>query len=600
MKSNTITDSIKFNSRRMLLAGMAISLLAGGALTARAAEADSRDDNNPWGVGAGAEWMMDFPKFNPLLNQAGVKWIRFWYEWQGTQPKQGEWKWEVTDKIVADAKTNDLHVVGIWHYFAPWTSADGGTRKGPVKDMQFWKDYVAGSVERYKADVKYWEVWNEFNGSFYQGSQGTQRAKEYADLVVAAYDTAKKIDPNVKIGLSVANFDVNFLDEAIKAGAGGHFDFICVHPYENLGAVADGGEVGYLSLTGNLREMLKANKQDVNTPLWITEIGAYAPIKPDPKGDAKQADMLAKAYILSIVQGFQRIFWFEARGPAYGKGTDLSLIRADWSLRPSYDALKTMTTVLGAEPKYLGWLDIGKGGYGFAFKGKTGDVLAAWALPDKENKTTFSADVKLVDLAGKETPLAAGKELTLTNSPVLITGLPADLTTQAQANLDKPYPWGGDYAKATQVTCLLGATNREDGLKQADQKTTVVVNDLTETWRRTDISNPALNGEGNYVYFRVDPLFVPFGTKNLEITVVARRLAPDKQAGTSLTYESTKGYVGVPEGWWTIPEGDGWHEHTWKVSDANFVGQWGWNFRLHAIGTPNDFLIKEVRVRKAQ
>jgi hypothetical protein len=66
----------------------------------------------------------------------------------------------------------------------------------------------------------------------------------------------------------------------------------------------------------------------------------------------------------------------------------------------------------------------------------------------------------------------------------------------------------------------------------------------------------------------------------------------------NLTYESLrKGYTGA-EGWWTIPEDDHWHEHTWNLNDANFVGQWGWNFRFDANGSPTEFLIKEVRVKR--
>ena len=63
-------------------------------------------------------------------------------------------------------------------------------------------------------------------------------------------------------------------------------------------------------------------------------------------------------------------------------------------------------------------------------------------------------------------------------------------------------------------------------------------------------------------------------------------------------YESAKGYTGA-SGWWTIPLDDQWHENTWKVRDASFVGQWGWNFRFDAVSSPNEFLIKEVRVSKA-
>ena len=273
----------------------------------------------------------------------------------------------------------------------PGLPPTAGRASFPIKDIRYWRDYITGTVKRYHKDVKYWEVWNEFNGSF---GDSKNKVKDYARLVVTAYDAAKKVDPTAKLGLSVANFDVGFLDAVIKAGAGDHFDFICVHPYENLGAVAEGGEMGYLSLAGNLRKMLAANKQRKDIPLWITEIGFQAPIKPEPKGDAQQADMLAKAYLLSLAQGFERIFWFEARGPSYGHGTDHGIIHRDWTPRPAYDALQAMTTLLGQAPRYLGWLDVGKGGYGFLFKGQKGNVLAAWSPAGKKHKTKFDADVR--------------------------------------------------------------------------------------------------------------------------------------------------------------------------------------------------------------
>ncbi|HWX14527.1 MAG TPA: glycosyl hydrolase, partial [Methylocella sp.] len=95
--------------------------------------------------------------------------------------------------------------------------------------MQYWRDFVAGVVTRYHNDIKYWEIWNEFNGGGF-AVNGTPQI--YADLVRDAYDAAKKIDPTAKIGLNVANFDVGFLDRAIKVGAAGHFDYVAVHPYE--------------------------------------------------------------------------------------------------------------------------------------------------------------------------------------------------------------------------------------------------------------------------------------------------------------------------------------------------------------------------------
>lgn len=580
-----------------LTAALLLVQAVGGspATPSGANQTDPRDDSSPWGLGSGAEWSGEYPRFNPLLHQAGVTWLRLFPEWQVIQPKPGEWNWEVPDRIVANARTNHLHVTGLWAYFAPWASADGGTRKGPIKDMQAWRDYVNATVSRYRNDVKYWEVWNEFNGSFYEGRNKVQ---DYAQLVVEACNAARKIDPSVRIGMSVANFDLSFLDLAIKAGAGGHFDYVCVHPYENLAAVADGGEVGYLSLARNLREMLAANRQPAETPLWITEVGVMAPIQADPRRDGQQAAILVKAYVLSIAQGFSRVFWFEARGPAYGQGADFGVIRPDWTPRPAYHALKTMTSLLGDEPRYLGWLDLGRGGCGFLFQGRQAEVLVAWSLAGQPHPATFSAEVRVTDLAGSGSALPAGQQLPLTATPVFVTHLPGGLVQQAQSNLGQPYPWGGDYARARLVSCRLGAVNAEHGLKQVNPQTTVVVNGLAETCRRTDFANPALHGEGHYAYFRVDPLFVPYGTKELEVTIAAKRVAPGQTAGMNLCYESAKGYTGAP-GFWTIPADGQWHEHTWKVSDASFVGQWGWNFRFDAVSSPNEFLIQEVKVTKA-
>jgi len=54
-----------------------------------------------------------------------------------------------------------------------------------------------------------------------------------------------------------------------------------------------------------------------------------------PTADGAQAEALVKAHVLATAQGFERVFWFEAHGPSYGKGTDHGIIRKDWSLRPA-------------------------------------------------------------------------------------------------------------------------------------------------------------------------------------------------------------------------------------------------------------------------
>ena len=221
-------------------------------------------------------------------------------------------------------------------------------------------------------------------------------------------------------------------------------------------------------------------------------------------------------------------------------------------------------------------------------------MLVAWMPPEGSVNLKFDGAVRLVDLTGQATELAAGSSYPLTRMPVFVSNVPSALVDKARAQITKPFPWGDDFTKKNVAVCRLGGVNQEEGLKQTNPKTSAVVNDLTTSWRRTDFS---AGGEGHYLYFRTDPTFVGFGQNKLEITVVAKRSSPDKAAGMNLTYESLKGYRAA-EGWFTIPAGNEWTEHTWKVDDANFVGAWGWNFRTDSVSSPSEIHVKEVRVKR--
>jgi polysaccharide biosynthesis protein PslG len=563
---------------------LGVLFVGNGAPAARGAS-DQRDDASPWGVASGAEWFSAYRIFNPLLKEAGVRWLRGFYEWQTIQPKQGYWNFALQDHLVANARANNLHLVGTLAYLAPWASADGGTRRFPIKDIQFWRDYVAGMVERYHADIEYWEVWNEFNGSF--AENGTPEI--YAELVREASIAAKKIDPTAKIGMSVANFDVNFLDRAIKAGAANHFDYISVHPYEKLGALTFGGEPAFLAMAGVLREMLASNHQPTDTPLWITEIGATASIAPNASQDQTQANLLIKAYLLSIASGFERVFWFEARGPSYGGQADFGLLRANMTPRPSYEALKAMTAILGPSPTAVGRIDLGDGSYGFLFDAQGKYVLSAWTTKNDGVEVTFAGDVRVSDLRSDLRSLSAGAALHLTNMPQLILDVPDALVQQAKSSRLQAYSLDADRHRSAEVSVRLQTTNIGNGITQIAPETTIPDSES----RRTNISRA--DGEGHYAYFLVNPQLVLFGVKDIQITATVRRLSRDRPAGFSIAYESQRGYVDTAYS--GIPEDEAWHEISWKLTDASFVGQWGWNFRLNAISSPNDFLIKEVRVK---
>jgi hypothetical protein len=132
-------------------------------------------------------------------------------------------------------------------------------------------DYVATTVGRYPA-VRYWEVWNEPPNFTLDPSPAS-----YGAIVAAANDAAKAVDPDVQIGLAAQSVNVNFLDQALVAGAAGHFDYVTVHPYEMLGLVDEtpGFEAEFLSIVPTIGKLLAARSTaQASAPVWFTEIGA--------------------------------------------------------------------------------------------------------------------------------------------------------------------------------------------------------------------------------------------------------------------------------------------------------------------------------------
>jgi hypothetical protein len=163
-----------------------------------------------------------------------------------------------------------------------------------------------------------------------------------------------------------------------------------------------------------------------------------------------------------------------------------------------------------------------------------------------------------------------------------------------KANGRKVFPWLKDYGHAEVVTCTMGRSNVAEGLTQLEQGDGLTKTGLVDGVhaRRTDKAN-----KKNYMYFDVDDSYASVGDSRLEITLVARRVNPDKAAGCKVCYESRTGYHATKD-WWTIPREAAWHRHTFKIDDANFANNWGWNFRFEVDGAAGDMWVKEVVVRR--
>jgi hypothetical protein len=536
----------------------------------------------PWGVSSSASAFRNHTEWFPKMAQVGITSVRLFPEWRTLEPRKGTWKWDDADALVKSAGENQLEITGILMGSPPGTKA---VHAFPMDDLDGWASYVAAVAGRYQKQIRFWEVWNEGNGGFNDGHHTTA---DYAKLALTTYAAAKKANPQARIGLTVASFDAPYLNQAIlamvKAGKPNAFDYLCIHPYEIADGLADvDGEIPFLWMNRLTRDMLKESAPEkADVELWISEVGRrIEKRKGRTVSEEDAARGLVKIYTMALAQGIARVQWFEAQDPI-GEDQGFGLLARNGSARDSYRSLKALTTLLGAKPSYQGWLALGREGrgYGFVFQGKTGPVLIAWmpkGLTDK--MLSFPGDVEVTDAqGGTARTLRANQQLELTDAPVFVASLPADLVNQARANAGKHFPWGGDYTSARTVSFQPGSPGGYNGIFPvggADRPQVKFADGSTGIVLEGDIGHP--------ISFHVHPSFAKFQTREYHVRVTVRRLAGGN-VGMNLLYETADSqgrnpYANTGKWFGTSPDA-GWQPYTWHVTDACFSKMWGYDFAI--------------------
>lgn len=536
---------------------------------------------SPFGIGScyiNNRSAQDNARWIPQMAAIGIRMMRTCHTaWDNVEPKEGQWTWDALDNQMRFMASNHLDFGGILIGSVPWDKEHSiGI---PIDNIPAWSNYVFHVVQRVGKNVKYWEVWNEppnFIGP-------KQTASEYARILISAHDAAKKANPECLVGLAAKSVHVNFIEHVIKAGGQYHFDFITLHPYEVLGTVADGAgtEALYMNIVPTVRKMLAAqNPAKTNVPIIFTELGYDA-----GKSAQRQAEALVKAYTMGIAQGVECIEWFEGRD---GDSGPMGLLDKNGKPRLAYTAMAHLIKHLGQRPTYLGWLLYDKRDYGFVFQGPKGTVIAAWARTGKPTQLVFDSSVEIINPLTGQSTNASRYELTA--SPILVIGAPANLVIEAQANKARHFPWGGDYANTNTVSITMGATNDERGLHTLSGDA-IAADVIAYGGAARAGSVPGGNA------FVVDPSFLSYTSEPIEITVVVRRNPANSNAGFKLVYESTDGFKNL--GWYTVPDNKQWHTKSWKITDAEFVGMWAYNFALESDGNVyNKYFIQSVTVKK--
>lgn len=179
------------------------------------------------------------------MSDIGVKWTRLGASWPSIEKKKGVYNWEATDlafKTTLDNSIIPFVTLGGGHklysrlstYDDPKLAEIYGYRPAPPTDneesMEAWLNFVRASIERYKDQITYWEIWNEPNHRNYWGKKPD--GKEYGYLVRETAKVILEIQPDAKIlAGSMAGINPGFIRDFLEDGGAEYIDIITYHNY---------------------------------------------------------------------------------------------------------------------------------------------------------------------------------------------------------------------------------------------------------------------------------------------------------------------------------------------------------------------------------
>jgi hypothetical protein len=331
----------------------------------------------------------------PLLLKSGVKLNRigFWgdkTDWAIVEKTKGTYAIDPeVDRYIAESVKEGVDVLvclcfgnrlyqqikdpqdhgPTWHRGHPFLQCAPTTPEA----IQGYANYCAFMARHFRGKVKYFEIWNEENGWFFDAhsvGNSVEMVKAYGRALAAAAKAVKQANPDAVVlfgGLAGASLDYPRI--AMQEGAGPFVDVFAFHPYwhpapeaappnflTDVGGTMQGmprpaGITNYEEEIAAYKEVFRPYKP--NIPVWADEMNWFAPGEPPSasgefmfpdSSDLSQAKFLARFFALNAWLGNGAIWWslYNANGVQ-----EWAVVRSsDFSPRPAYYSAGYLSTAL--------------------------------------------------------------------------------------------------------------------------------------------------------------------------------------------------------------------------------------------------------------
>lgn len=310
------------------------------------------------GATLGALSNADLDRELSLAADAGMFGVRVDIDWSAIEPVQGQFDWSNTDRVLSAIVAHGLCPLGIIGYTPEWARVPAAANDSHSRPSspEVYAAFVSTVVQRYRAHMNLWEVWNEPNivGFF----KPAPDVAAYAQMLRAAYTVIKSLQPDSTVlsgGLAPAtNNGVNidpttYLQELYRLGANAYFDDFNLHPYTYPALPNDPSTADWNTAMKlwPMRDIMVAGG-DGGKQIWLTEFGAPTGTASNAVSEQTQADTIG--IVMDAVLGNSWI------GPAFVYSTrdaggnladpeqNFGLLRRDFSPKLAYARVMDFTS----------------------------------------------------------------------------------------------------------------------------------------------------------------------------------------------------------------------------------------------------------------
>ena len=375
--------------------------------------------------------------------------------WAQIETSNGTYNWQNLDNFVNSARAGGQKILYTFSETPQWATTDtivdaygyvGGN--GVPSNMSYWTSFVSAVVNRYKGEISAYEIWNEPNTEFWDGT-----AAQMAQMETTAAPIIHSTDTSALVtcaAYSINNNPQNLAacEQYFAAGGGSDSDVLSFHLY-------DPTPEDDISCINAIKSLAAAYGYS-SKPIWNTETGwGYAGTG---TGNGQQAmsqtvAYVPRSYVLDWVMGITNFDWY-----AWSDASNVGVTEnsgGDWTvLTPGAVSYQQVGSWLNGATVTSCTLD---GNGNWVAKTSTSSGVAGWIIWNNDASYNYpvpSGATTEYDTAGDILSLSGVSTVAVGGTPIYITTggeSKANTTTNLSSSLN-PSTSGASVTLTATVT----------------------------------------------------------------------------------------------------------------------------------------------------